>query len=153
MARTVANSNAINQLTLLLNSSTNVKRLQSQESGTTTNQSMTVDAQDNASFAEITEDVAKTFLDQTIDTSARISNFEGQKNIHSWSYYDRDSQKYVMGSVVMWSPVTAMQTQEQKQALRAPLNNSAKTSGSNSGGSNKYEAKSKRAKDTENYVF
>ena len=58
-----------------------------------------------------------------------------------------------MGSVVMWSPVTAMQTQEQKQALRAPLNNSAKTSGSNSGGSNKYEAKSKRAKDTENYVF
>ena len=86
VARTVANSNAINQLTLLLNSSTNVKRLQSQESGTTTNQSMTVDAQDNASFAEITEDVAKTFLDQTIDTSARISNFEGQKNIHSWSY-------------------------------------------------------------------
>lgn len=152
VARSMANSNAVNALTLLLKSSTNVKRLQSQNSGTTTQQSMTVDAQDNASFAEITEDVVKAYFDQTIDTSARISNFEGMKTLHSWSYYDRDSQKYVLGSVVMWSPVTAMQTKAQKQALKGPQIHS-EVSGSSNNGTYKYESKSKRAKDTENYVF
>lgn len=151
VAKARAYSNATDALTLLLSSSTSVETKSNSGSEKTTDQAATMDAKGNTSYSEINDETAKIFFDEKIDTSGRISNFEGIKTLHSWSYYDKDSKKYVVGSVVIWSPDTAMEVREQKQALTAPAN--ASSSYESKDAPTQHKAKSKRAKETDNYVF
>lgn len=151
VARTAAKNTALNSLTLLLNATTSLQGKNSSSSGVTTEQSMVIDAKDNVTDTLSTEALAREYLDETIDTSGRISNFQGIRPLHTWSYFDRESQKYVVGTVLMWSPETAMQTIEQKNALNGSVS-SASQAGNNTN-NNPQEATSKQAKETDSYVF
>ncbi len=151
IAQSDANANAMNALTLLLNATTNVKRVGTTKAGTETNQTMTVDAKNNATFGSETTGYAGSFSDMTIDTSGRIRDFEGIRTVHTWSHFDSGSQQYVVGAVLMWSPATAQYIQEQKQALREPVN--AAPAQEQQTQQPKYEAKARKAKETDNYVF
>ena len=156
VARTAARNNAMNMLTFLLNSSSSIESSMSQQAGVTSTQSMVVDANNNTMSSVATEEAAKLYLDQTIDTNGRISSFEGVKTFHSWSYKDPDSKQYIVGTVLIWSPLTAKETRAQKDALAQPLTQSAvpqPRQAAPKAAAPKEDVKSRRAMESDNYVF
>lgn len=155
VARTAARNSAMNMLTFLLNSSSSIESSMSEQAGVTSTQSMVVDANNNAMSSVGTEEAAKMYLDQTIDTKGRISNFEGVKTFHNWSYRDKDSKQYIVGTVLIWSPLTAQETRAQKDALAKPLTAAAPAAqpAKPKAAAPKEVEKSKRAMESDNYVF
>lgn len=147
-ANVAAGASALNSLTLLLNASTNYVLEQKKAAGVVTDQKMTVDANDQSFSEEMTEQLSKRFLDETINTRGKITSFQGVKTLRTWTHFDKESNQYIVGVISIWSPLTAQQTQQSKDAL-----NASTTSPVSSTSSENQVSGSARSEETDNYVF
>ncbi len=157
VAYTRAERSAMNAMTLLLNATTSVKSTSDGNSVESQDKSLVINANGDTRLEQNVQESAGEKFDNTITTSGRITNFSGIRKFHTWSYKDPVSNRYVVGCVLQWSPLTAQQAEQQKAALAAPLTqqdqNQAKETEQRAPQGQKKAPSAKSSVETENYVF
>ncbi|BBF22849.1 DUF6844 domain-containing protein [Sutterella megalosphaeroides] len=106
-ARNDARSAAINQLTLLLQSSVAKKAARSSVSTLASEAVKVRNADGSVASKQETENTLYKQVEEATSVTGRISNFAGVRVVKTWQWVEPQSHLPVVGAVVMWSPKTA----------------------------------------------